>query len=424
MRLICGPKAFLDANSIDDTLPVVLYGHAGGPNRGSAGAAALREILRLKLDPSPRAWDFLTIALSVIAADVSGYRDQSPDGWTRDFELDIAVAEPDLWSGLANDLARALAFLTTDRWRLRFHAGGVLPAPPKPAWRPAQPSAMLLSGGMDSLIGAIDLAAEWRPFAVSQTVRGDAEKQVDFAQRIGGGLAHIQLNHNAEGIGVKEDSQRARSLIFLAFGVIVATATEANRAGTRVPLFVCENGFIAVNPPLTGARLGSLSTRTAHPEFLARLQAVMDAAGLNVELRNPYRAMTKGEMLANCGDQAILKAEAARSTSCGRFQRFNYKHCGRCVPCQVRRAAFLRWGEADSTAYVYDNLGKDDPDYSGFDDVRAVRMAIAEVEANGLDAWLGPALSSPLITHRAALKDMIRRGLEELAALHRVYGVK
>ncbi|MFX5839954.1 hypothetical protein ABTE60_21820, partial [Acinetobacter baumannii] len=80
------------------------------------------------------------------------------------------------------------------------------------------------------------------------------------------------------------------------------------------------------------------------------------------------------------------------------------------VPCQVRRAAFLRWGEADTTAYVYDNLGKDDPDYAGFDDVRAVRMAIAEVEANGLDAWLGPALSSPLITDRAALKDMIRRG--------------
>jgi hypothetical protein len=213
-------------------------------------------------------------------------------------------------------------------------------------------------------------------------------------------------------------------LIFIAFSVVMATALRSYGDGGQVPLYVCENGFMAMNPPLTGARLGSLSTRTAHPEFLARLQGVLDAAGLRVRIENPYRAMTKGEMLAGCTDQPLLEAEAARSTSCGRFQRFNYKHCGRCVPCQVRRAAFLTCGERDSTSYVYEVLGKDDADYAGFDDVRAVRMAIAEVQADGLESWLGPTLSSGLIADKAALKDMVRRGLEELAVLHRAYGVK
>ncbi|TCO06882.1 queuosine biosynthesis protein QueC, partial [Camelimonas lactis] len=260
---------------------------------------------------------------------------------------------------------------------------------------------------------------------IRKTVRGDADKQVDFAAKIGGGLGHLQLNHNAHTPGVQEASQRARSLVFITFGVIAATALKAYREVAEVPLFVCENGFIAINPPLTGGRLGSLSTRTAHPEFLARLQKVLDAAGLRVKITNPYASKTKGEMLKDCADQKLLGAEAARSTSCGRFQRFNYRQCGRCVPCQVRRAAFLAWDPTqDSTDYVYESIGKDDADYSGFDDVRSVAIALAAIKADGIEAWLGHALASPFIIDRPALVGMLERGLEELRALHQAYGVK
>lgn len=93
---------------------------------------------------------------------------------------------------MADDLARALAFLTTDRWTPHFHDGGVRPTPSKTAVRPTQDCVVLLSGELDSLIGAIDLAARGvPPFAVSQIVRGDAEKQMDFATLIRGGLGHI-----------------------------------------------------------------------------------------------------------------------------------------------------------------------------------------------------------------------------------------
>jgi hypothetical protein len=70
----------------------------------------------------------------------------------------------------------------------------------------------------------------------------------------------------------------------------------------------------------------------------------------------------------------------------------------------VRRAAFIAWGKVkDTTDYVFEPIGEDDADYARFDDVRSVGLAIATA-ANGLDAWLGNALSSPLITDRAALR--------------------
>ena len=141
-------------------------------------------------------------------------------------------------------------------------------------------------------------------------------------------------------------------------------------------------------------------------------------------IRTPYATTTKGEMLTGCADQELLRALAGSSTSCGRFQRWNYKHCGRCVPCQVRRAAFLTWGQPDPTDYVFEALGRDDPDHAGFDDVRSVGMALASAKDGGFDGWLGSALSWPHLDQRQALKGMLRRGLAELGGLHAKYGIK
>jgi hypothetical protein len=213
-RLVCGPETFTLASAPTDALRVILYGQAGTPDQGSAGEAAKTVIQRRRLQPADRAWDLLSIALSVVTADFTGLRAQSPDGWTRELELDIAVAEPEFWTTQTATLTSLLSFLTTDRWVLQFHPGGLLPPPPRsPIW-PPEDSVVLLSGGLDSLVGAIDLAARGaKPYAISQTVRGDAEKQTDFAAKIGGGLRHLQLNHNAETPGTDETSQRARSLI-------------------------------------------------------------------------------------------------------------------------------------------------------------------------------------------------------------------
>jgi 7-cyano-7-deazaguanine synthase in queuosine biosynthesis len=424
MRLLCAPAEVGRLNEAA-TLRAVLYGQAGSPVRASVGAAVRSDVRKERLAPTRRAWDLLSIAMSVMVADAAGLRTSSPDGWTREFELEIAVTEPAFWNGAAPLLAEALAFLTTDRWHLRFIPGGA-PAPdPARVVRPPQDCVALLSGGLDSLIGTIDLAAAGkRPLVISKIVRGDAEKQEEFARTIGGGLRHVQLNDNAVVPKPKDTSQRARSIIFLAFGVVVATSLAPYQAGASVPLYVCENGFIAINPALTGSRVGSLSTRTAHPQFLALFQDLLDAASIRVAIQTPYACKTKGEMLKECASQPLIRAMAARSTSCGRFQKFKYSHCGRCVPCQVRRAAFLAWGQPDSTEYAFEELGRDDEKHAGFDDVRSVGMALAAMRDDGFDDWLGGALSWPRINESAALRDMLRRGLAELGALHGRYGVR
>jgi hypothetical protein len=80
----------------------------------------------------------------------------------------------------------------------------------------------------------------------------------------------------------------------------------------------------------------------------------------------------------------------------------------------------------DVTEYVYSDLGRDDEDHAGFDDVRSVAMALAEVEADGLERWLGTAISTTLlgIGDVASLQEMVGRGLGELGALLESYGVE
>jgi hypothetical protein len=424
MKIIC---ALSDHNFTSaDGLGVVLYNQASSAKFGSAGRAIREVIRRRKYQPAARAWDFLSIALSVVTADLAGHRDRSPDGWTREFELEIAVADPMFWGSQTDSLESLLGYLTTDRWRLRFIGGGFQPEQEREIVRPKEDCIVLLSGGLDSLIGTIDLVANGNhPLAASQSVRGDDEKQDEFASLIGGGLTHLRLNHNAH-VPDPEDmpSQRARSIAFMAYGILSATSLDRYHSGERITLYVCENGFISINPPLTDMRLGSLSTRTSHPVVLSILQRVLDAADLRVQVTNPYQLKTKGEMLVEGLDQSLLTAHAHRTTSCGRFKRYGYMHCGRCVPCLIRRASFAHWGVTDRTQYKYKSLTKDDEEHARYDDVRAAAVAVAEVKEDGLDAWLGASLSSPLLQDKDALRQVARRGLDELARFLRAQKIR
>ncbi len=423
MRLSCAPLASLSPAGAGE-LQIVLYGRADRGGRGEAGASLLETLRRSKLDPADRAWDLLSIALAVIVADLSVHRALSPDGWTRELDLHVAVADPDFWRGQKCLIEQQLQFLTTDRWRISFMGDGLLPALPKSVIEPCEDSVVLLSGGIDSLVGALDLVDQnHKPFAVSQVTWGDKSTQSEFARTIGGGLRHLQLNHNAKGPAFRERSQRARSVLFLAYGVLVATALKRYHEGAEVTLYVPENGFISINPPLTTARLGGLSTRTTHPVFLELFQRLLVAAGLRVRIHNPYQFKTKGEMLSDCINQPVLRQHAYRATSCSRYRRYHYSHCGRCVPCIVRRASFHTWNWKDGTPYRFGNLSRDDSSHAHFDDVRSVAMAVAQVRADGLESWLGTTLSSTLIGGVTPYRETVERGVQEIGAFLDAIGV-
>ncbi len=423
MRIVCTPPDFVPDDLPSADLNVVLYSRPTRVETGSVGTSVIEEIRRKKLHPADRAWDLLSISLSVIAADICCPR-RSPDGWTREINLSVAVIDTDFWNSEKDLLERQLRFLTTDLWHIHFLKGGLLPVHGQEEAIPNEDCVVLLSGGLDSLVGALNLVAEGKkPYAVSQVSKGDKERQASFASTIGGGLSHLQLNHNTNYPGQNELSQRARSLIFLAYGVVTATALKRYREGEEVTLYVSENGFISINPPLTGARLGSLSTRTTHPVFLNLFRRLLNSAGLRVRLVNPYQFKTKGEMLAECENQDYLKNNAHMTTSCGRFGRNAYHHCGRCVPCMVRRAAFERWGASDSTQYVYDNLSTDDKQHARFDDVRSAAMAVLQADTEGIDTWIGPDLSSAMLGDLSPYRAVVLRGLGELKAFLKKTGV-
>ncbi|MNF02513.1 hypothetical protein D3C80_2016670 [compost metagenome] len=53
--------------------------------------------------------------------------------------------------------------------------------------------------------------------------------------------------------------------------------------------------------------------------------------------------------------------------------------------------------------------------------MRSVGMALANVAQNGFEEWLGHSLFSPFIHDRQGYSQMLARGLDELAVLHRDY---
>jgi hypothetical protein len=83
---------------------------------------------------------------------------------------------------------------------------------------------------------------------------------------------------------------------------------------------VPENGLIALNVPLDQLRLGSNSTRTTHPYYMARWNDLLDALGIDGDVQNSFWDKTKGEMAASCRNPALLKN--LRLTRCpARLQR-------------------------------------------------------------------------------------------------------
>jgi hypothetical protein len=417
-----------------DTTHVFLYGPK--PVRsgtGSVGGPLEVAVRRLAVVVDPKAMDFLSIALAVIAADTFVSRERfSANGWAREFNLEIPLARSEVWEVVAEDLERALNFLSGDRWKFSFREGGMEPPAKKAIQRLRRHVAIgsadctcLFSGGLDSLIGARQLADEGRtPLLVSHSYRGDQSYQEYLAPRLGKQLPRFAANANPvfKGPNQNDTTMRTRSLGFLAYGVVSANAVLAKKPSVGViDLFVPENGFIALNAPLTRRRVGTHSTRTTHPHFLSQIQTILDKVGLGVRLQNRYRHMTKGEMLCEVLPNEVVANAAVNTVSCGKWKRKS-KQCGHCVPCLIRRAAFAKAEVVDGTEYQFADLGKlwDRPDIR--DDVMAMLVATGR-DSRGLRQRAvasGPLPLDPI--EREGWFGVHIRGLEEVAAFMKTQG--
>jgi len=383
---------------------VALY-NVGRPELPGLGANLVQAATTLFRSPSVRAWDFLSIALAVQAADRFVIRRDFPDAWTRMIALEVELVEPEPWIAQANALAAALRFLSGDIWYLQFRHGGQRP-PALQARTSDRDCVCLFSGGLDSLIGALDLRRQGRrPLLVSQASPKEGPVQFRLAEEIGLSQHRFASRASERWRSPYEASSRTRSLLFIGYGVVAASTL----GGSVVEVIVPENGLISINPPLTVRHIGSLSTRTTHPHFISSLQRVFDAVDIEFKLVNPYSWKTKGEMLEECQDR-IVQRLAANSYSCGKGKRLN-QQCGRCIPCLIRRAAFHRAGLVDTTGYRAEDLSQ----HTANEDVAAARFAAANLQHRDIAKWAaeaGPLPHDPV--ERNAYIEVVHRGTREL----------
>lgn len=402
---------------------------------------ALDCLKELGVFPSEIALDLLIVAVLVHAADTRVSRaSESQDNWTREIRLVLPVSDYTRWTATAPLLQRLLNFLTGDRWLLAFRERPkdfVRIVPPRRSRTPGATfdSVSLFSGGLDSLIGAIDILENCStPLLVSHAGEGsvsDAQNTCFEALK-----AHYNsrpfnrlrfwLNfpsHLISGID-NEDTTRGRSFLFFALAVFAGTGLDGSFT-VEVP----ENGLIALNVPLDPLRLGSLSTRTTHPFYMARWNDLLIALGIDGRVRNPYWDKTKGEMVTACANPDVLARLIPASLSCasptkGRWQGHGIEHCGYCVPCVIRRAALdtsLGRGNDPTTYTVGDLTARTlDTRQSKGQQIRSFQFAIERITANpGLAKLLihKPGPLTDETAHLDALADVYRRGMAEVAAL-------
>ena len=333
----------------------------------------LDRIASLGLRPSERAIDLVLLAALLNAGDTRVSRSiNAQDGWTREIDLYAPVSTPKAWNDERQHIEALLRFLTGDRWRLFFRPRTDRAA--DLAVRPKRPivesftEVSLLSGGLDSLIGAINLlAAGKRPLFVShywdpETAKAQTSVLGALKKHFSGCTfesLRVRLGFDGRHLDTRETeaTQRGRSFLFYALAALAASAVD-HPVAVNVP----ENGLIALNVPLDPLRFGALSTRTAHPHVIAAMNRLTNALGLSVSFSNPYRHMTKGEMVLRCAEGAFLREVVGNSMSCSspakaRYQGLAPRHCGYCVPCLIRRASLeAGLGTSDPTLYTVESL--------------------------------------------------------------------
>ena len=398
---------------------------------GAIGGRVRDELARLDRPIDQSAFDFLSLALAVTVADRNVSRSDSDDGFGRRIHLTVSVANPNKFSTVSTDLERLLNFLSGDKWTLDFVGNG-LSAPTKKERDRKRirikaseaDEVCLFSGGLDSLVGAIDrfTIPNNTPLLVSRSSRGDKQAQTYLRQKIGARLS-LSINDDPRSKGFpSEPSTRTRSLVFFALGACAASAISSEKNGKKIDLVVPENGFIAINPPLTKRRVGALSTRTVHPQFVSGLNDVFAKVGIPANIINPYYGSTKGEMLQNCSDPALVRSLSKHSVSCGKWKRYG-QQCGRCLPCLIRRASFHAAGIPDDTVtgshqgYRQADLNKVLKSHSDRADLFAVLAAINSVRRVGAARWTIRGGALPLDpVQRKMHVSAVKKGLDELEA--------
>lgn len=338
-------------------------------------------------DSESTAFDFLVLSVIVYNVDrlLSRYR-HSDDGWKRDITLEgVPARNADRMNAAATLYESSISFLTGDKWTIHFSQQQPYDYNPPTNItynRNEFSKVALFSGGLDSLIGFIDdaysLNACEKILLISHVEQGKEGADQNSILKIcheraiyNGKYARIKSGVSLDRFSYvnKEPSEstfRSRSLLFFAMGIYCAHSIS-----DQMQMIVPENGTISINIPLNPSRRSACSTRTTHPVFITRLEKALRSVDVNNPLFNPYRLMSKADMVEACCRNAdknrMFSLLYKSSCSCAKrshnyhwdkpsdvIERDHINHCGMCLPCIYRRVAL-------------DTIGLDNPGLLGTD---------------------------------------------------------
>ncbi|MGH9340060.1 MAG: 7-cyano-7-deazaguanine synthase [Acidobacteriota bacterium] len=391
-----------------------------GPSLGAFGAVPSLNI------------DLVRIALAVYAADRSVPRTAGGSDWNqREIELQIPVSDAAPWRRVASELEAAINFLSGDRWRLSFHEEE---APTEDVRQhPETPRrVVLLSGGADSAVGGLVSRSALKAgdhqhllshFSASHLAPTQRRVAAELERLIPGPSQRHEVVHlsrkgrRIDGNAYPDEfSTRSRSLLFLSLGLAAA-------AVHGVPLWIPENGFASLNPPLGPERRGSLSTRTTHPMFLQSLTAVLNQIGAHAQVENPFARSTKGEIFAQAANlvgAAEASALLSGTHSCSLTGQRAHgvppsKSCGVCFACLVRRASFVASGLDDQTEYID---ADDNTALAEWLTTNSVERQVQNFIQRGVQPRDLIALNLPADYPISEALDLCRRAIVELRSLY------
>ena len=315
-----------------------------------------------------RAQDLIRIASCCYGADqmVSrGGNDIHREHWRRVFCLAIPVIDRVFWSDPAtiDALVECLGFGTEDTWWFHFTERDFGIAQMRLAlnddpWFGTPDTVMLYSGGTDSLCALVEAVAEHglRPLVVSHRPAGhidhwQKELLAEVRSRFPGwGFPHMSFWIHKKQTRASAVSQRTRGFLFAALGAAVAGQIGVGR------VLLPDNGYVSINPPISGQLVGSLASRGTHPAFIRLFNILVGRVfPREVLVGNPLEDRTRAEamrVLARTGVPHLL----GLTHTCGKHQqRTNAQpHCGGCSQCVDRRFSAIAAGlEAHDPAGSY-----------------------------------------------------------------------
>ncbi|MBF4161024.1 hypothetical protein [Nocardioides acrostichi] len=347
-------------------------------------------------------------------ADRSIPRNGQPDRWKRHINIAFPVTNPTTWPSAQTE--RLLRFLSNDHWTVTPYQ-----ATQQPTLSPSQlPLIALEADAVDLFSGGLDSYAfaaanpENNRLAVGHwdmgPLKGLQERLHDDLGRSPDRLRwfHVAVKESTE------DTSRTRGFLFAAAAVAVAATLRAPTV--TIP----ENGFVALNVPLTASRTGALSTRSTHPHTLTLIGNVIQALGIDVQLDNPWLYSTKGDITRAALTQL---GGIAATVSCSHpTERWRgdatYSNCGYCYPCLVRRSGIeAATGGTDPTTYKFDPRTDVDITNPKTDRRADIYAVIARLASDPHPRDLVRTAPLPPDVDRERLQDMRERSHRELRTM-------